>query len=179
MPVGIEVSSASPSAADLGGSRLFRNGLTGGHVLLIFCAFFGVIFAVSAIFAYFALTTYPGEEANAYARGLKYNQTLASTARIQERGWHATARYDGGRLSVALTDKSGAAIADEEMEAQVRRPATARFDKTMSLREDAPGAYAGAVALDDGVWDVVLRVGRGPDGQPYTETLRLWAGPRP
>ena len=178
MPVGIEVSSASRSAVDLSRSRLFPNGLTGGHVFLLFCAFFGVIFAVSAVFAYFALSTYPGEEANAYARGLKYNQTLASTAHIQERGWHATARYEGGRLSIALTDKGGAAIADEEMEAQVRRPATARFDKTMSLREETPGVYAGPIELADGVWDVVVRVGRGPDGQPYTETFRLWAGPR-
>ena len=57
-------------------------------------------------------------------------------------------------------------------------PATARFDKTMSLREEAPGAYAGPIVLDDGAWDVVLRVGRGPDGQPYTETLRFWVGAR-
>lgn len=178
MPVGIEVSSASRSAVDLSRSRLFPNGLTGGHVFLLFCAFFGVIFAVSAVFAYFAFTTYPGEEANAYARGLKYNQTLASAAHIRERGWHAAASYDGGRLSIALSDKSGAAIPDEEMEAQVRRPATARFDKTMSLREEAPGAYAGPIVLDDGAWDVVLRVGRGPDGQPYTETLRFWVGAR-
>lgn len=179
MPVGIEVSSVSRSVNDASPSRFFRNGLTGGHVLLFFCAFFGVIFAVSAVFAYYALTTYPGEEANAYVRGLKYNQTLAKTAGIQQRGWEATARYDGGRLSVSLLDKSGSPITGEPMEAQLRRPATSRFDIAATLTEEAPGTYAAPVDLAQGVWDVVLRVGKGPDGQPYMETLRLWSGPRP
>lgn len=157
---------------------IFRNGLTGYHVLLFVCAFFGVIFAVSATFAYYALSTYPGEESNAYARGLHYNETLARAAQIEARGWHRSVRYRDGRITVTLADKHGKPVAAQNVDVQLRRPATNRFDTIAKLQEQTPGTYAAAVPLDEGSWDAVVRVGDAGTHDLFSETVRIWSSAR-
>ncbi len=58
--------------------RQVDGALTGRHVLLIFLAFFGSIFAVNGWFLYSALSTHTGVVAvEPYRKGLAYNERIA------------------------------------------------------------------------------------------------------
>ena len=112
---------------------LFKDGVKGWHVFAIMCSFFGSISAVLAFFAYLAVKTYPGEERDAYVRGLRYNQSLLQSARMAERGWSVSAVYREGKLQVALVDSLGSPVSGETVDAEIRRPVTSRFDRTIRL----------------------------------------------
>ena len=52
--------------------------ITGRHVLFAMLAFFAVVIGVNATMITYAVGTFSGEEeADAYRKGLDYNQTLA------------------------------------------------------------------------------------------------------
>lgn len=158
-----------------------RNGLTGWHVLAFMGAFFGVVFAVSATFLWFAVATFPGDDPAAYRRGLHYNRTLAEEARQDRLGWRVTGSYegDGQRLVVSLRDAAGRPLAGERVVAVVGRPATSRFDKTAALTEESAGRYVAPLRLDPGSWDVKVRINADGSGIPFNESLRLWIEQKP
>lgn len=148
--------------------------LTGWHVLAIFSAFFGAIFAVSGTFFWVAQKTFPGSDPAAYRRGIYYNRILAEAARQDELGWHVTAGYEAGRLRVAAVDKQGQPLSGERVQARVGRPTTHLFDQMISLEEQAGGAYVVPLRLEPGYWDVEVRIGVGDGGARFRQNLRLW-----
>lgn len=159
--------------------------LTGRHVLTSLIAFFAVVFVADGILIYKAVTTFGGlETADAYRKGLAYNDRIAAQEAQAERGWQDKVAFDADtkRLRVALNDATGIPVSGRFVTAHLQRPATNRFDRELPLTQTGPGAYeASAPALDAGWWTVRLQVyATDPaDGGDvlYESRRRLWIKP--
>ena len=161
-----------------------RRELKGWHVLAAMLAFFGTIVAVDSVLIYKAVSTFGGiESANAYRDGLAYNARLAVDAKQAKLGWTEKLEVAGSpqRLSVTLVGADGAGISRRHVVADVGRPATNRFDRTLDLVEVAPGRYEAAFGdAEPGTWTVALRVfeRRDDSAEPvYRVRRRLWVAP--
>jgi len=134
--------------------------LTGGHVLMIMLAFFGLVFAVNGVFLYRAITSFPGEDTKkSYLQGLNYNQTLAERNAQAELGWTAAAGVVGGELIFTLNDAEGAALSSRRVVAQLRRAASKAGDSDIVLSYQGEGEYAGELSgFESGRWDVRISV---------------------
>ena len=137
--------------------RQFR--LTGLHVFLLMCAFFGFMFIVNGIFLWAALSSFPGEDQQkSYLQGIHYNDTI-SARRIQaEQGWTAqiglTPSETGDHLIVRLLKADGTPLAVDTIEAQVRRTVTGEADIPLELQRNGDGDYfADITLLEKGVWE--------------------------
>jgi nitrogen fixation protein FixH len=137
----------------------FADGLRGRHVLLGLVAFFGLIFLVNGIFAYYAITTFGGgDTSNPYQKGLDYNDRVAEAARDAELGWQAQLTYGAvGKLTFSLTDRGGQPVSGLHFNGTIGRPATDREDVSVSFNEAERGAYAATVRLAPGQWIVQLQ----------------------
>ncbi len=141
------------------GEGWFTREISGRHVLLVLCAFFGVMFAVNGVFVYFALKTFSGgDTSDPYRKGLHYNDLLAVDARQAERGWHTAVAYDGKakELRVSLLDKTETPLSGLRVAVMVSRPATSKDDRHLRLKEVSEGVYAGSVDLAPGVWVLAI-----------------------
>lgn len=159
------------------------DGLKGRHVLLALTCFFGVMFVVNGIFAYYALSTFAGgDTSDPYGKGLHYNDTLAEAARQDAQDWHAELAYDrgAGRLSLALRDKGGRELTGLVVEATLGRPATDKQDMAVKLGEMLPGVYAAIMQLAPGQW-VVTTAADDPaaPGALYRLKQRLFVPEKP
>ena len=165
------------------GARPARE-IRGGHVLLAMLAFFGTIIAVDSVLIYKAVSTFGGvENVNAYREGLAYNQRIAVDEKQAALGWQdrVEARGTPLRVSVSLQDRDGVALARRHVVADVGRPATNRFDRTLKLAEVSPGVYEAAfVDAEPGTWVVDLRVSASSEtgaALDYQVRRRLWIAP--
>ena len=138
-------------------NREFR--LTGLHVFLLMCAFFGFMFIVNGIFLWAALSSFPGEdEQKSYLQGLHYNEAI-SARRVQEtQGWSAqigvTATPEGDRLVIRLLDRNSKPLAVDGVTAQLRRTVTGVADVPLDLQRGTDGDYFADIALlDKGMWE--------------------------
>ena len=133
--------------------------LTGLHVFLLMCAFFGFMFIVNGIFLWAALKSFPGEDQQkSYLQGLHYNETI-SARRIQaEQGWSAqiglSPSETGDRLVIRLLSKDGGSLAVKTVAAQLRRTVTGGADIPLTLERTTDGDYIADIPLlDKGVWE--------------------------
>jgi len=134
--------------------------LTGGHVLMIMLAFFGIIFAENGVFLFRAITSFPGEDTKkSYLQGLNYNQTLAERTAQAELGWTAAAGVEGGKLIFALNDADDEPLLSRRVVAQLRRAASKPGDAELILNYQGEGEYAGDISgFEAGRWDVRISV---------------------
>lgn len=143
--------------------------LTGRHVFIILCCFFGVMLAVNLTMARFALTTFSGEvTSHPYEKGLKFNADIAASRAQEKLGWRVEGRATRGADGVALVeiearDASNAPLSGLEIVAALEAPADRKRDKILAVRETAPGAYAARGPAEAGAWDLVMIVKR--DGE--------------
>jgi nitrogen fixation protein FixH len=143
----------------------FTQELRGRHVLVVLCAFFGVMFVVNGIFVYLALSTFSGgDTSNPYGKGLHYNEMLKADERQAERGWQTAVAYDARarQLRISLIDKAAEPVSGLHVAVMLSRPATSKDDRHLRLREVSQGVYAADVGLAPGVW-VVAMASRGED----------------
>ncbi len=125
--------------------------LTGKHVLFLFVAFFGIIFAVNARLIYLSQSSWTGLETHdAYRKGLKYNQQLSSSEAQNTRGWTMTLvkKTDAnGQLMLTATpkDKAGENLSGLAMSVELKRPTHEGIDKAFPLKETSLGVYAGQI----------------------------------
>lgn len=158
-------------------------GLGGRHVLAAMVAFFAVIILADATMIYTALSTFGGvDNANAYREGLAYNKRIAADARQAALGWESRIELSGApaRLTVSLTDSSGAAVAGRTVVASVGRPATNRFDNVLTLAEIAPGVYEAVIEkAGEGTWIADIRAYADGDkaNAVFQVRRRLWVAP--
>jgi len=137
--------------------REFR--LTGLHVFLLLCVFFGFMFIVNGIFLWAALSSFPGEdEHKSYLQGLHYNDAISARRIAEEQGWTAqvgiTPSESGDRLVIRLLGKDGGPLSVQEIDAQLRRTVTGENDVPLDLQRDSNGDYFADIALlDKGVWE--------------------------
>lgn len=158
--------------------------ITGRTVLFVLLGFFGVMIAVNGVFTYFAVTTFNGlVTEGSYRKGLEYDKQLAAEAAQERLGW--TARLElaarGRQLRFKLKDEGGRPVSGRLVRAQVGRPATDRFDRTVVFSETSPGIYAGDVTLSGaGNWLASLEVIEGygdAKSVVYRTKERLWLTP--
>ena len=71
--------------------------LTGGKVLFMLVAFFGVVFAVNFLMAKLAIDTLPGTEVDsAYSASLAYEKEIAAAHDQDARNWKVDAHIERG-----------------------------------------------------------------------------------
>jgi nitrogen fixation protein FixH len=132
---------------------------TGGKVLLILAAFFGVIFAVNFLLAYDAISTFRGEVVdNPYEVGLHYDSDIAAAAAQAERHWQVEVTLADG-VRATFHDSEGQPIGGLTVSGLFAAPADMRRDRPFALREAGPGVYLGD-APPAGVWDLRLKAAR-------------------
>lgn len=151
------------------------------HVLIIFCGFFGVVFAINGYFLYSALATHTGVVAiEPYRKGLAYNTRIAASDAQIAQGWSDVVMVDReGGVSLELRDAQGGPVSGLLISGTVGRPATSREDKVLTFEDLSGGRYrASGFRLDEGAWIVTLEARRKiSDAQPeYRMRRRLWLG---
>ncbi len=157
--------------------------LSGGDVLKLLLAFFGVMFAVNGVFLYFALATFDGPaEKDAYATGLHYNARIEAARRQAALGLrHELRLADDGTLRLLLRDAHDAPAAGLTLSGTIGRPASNIDDRNITLAETEPGTYEASPRLTPGAWIVELsarRTAPGHEETVYQLKERLWLTPR-
>jgi len=155
-----------------------QQGLHGRHVLGMFLAFFGAVFAVNGAMIYSAVSTHTGLVAiEPYRKGLHYNDRIAADARQARLGWSDTVELGrDGSVRLTLVEADGRPVRGMAVDGVLGRPATNRQDVTLALSETAPGRYeAAAGALAAGSWLISLEA-RAPAGGEsiYRLRRRVW-----
>lgn len=142
---------------------------TGKHMLLVICAFFGVIISVNVFMAVSSARTWTGLVVNnSYVASQEF-QVKADAAHAQNAaGWTMDMRYEDGDLVVWLLDPTGP-LELNEVSAFVRRPVGGHDDVTVPLAR-VGDTYRGPVALASGVWDVTVTTGDTELGAIQRET---------
>lgn len=159
--------------------------LTGRHVLIGLVVFFGAVIAVNVAFAVAAVRSFPGEDVRrSYLQGLAYNDTLADRRAQEALGWQAAAAFrtaeDGGAvLEVVLRTSDGAPLDGAEVNGDLRRAATARFDREFALTPIGGGRYAVDLGvLETGRWLLRARAADARDGALDFEAELTWSARR-
>lgn len=150
--------------------------LKGRHVLLMFLAFFGLMFVVNGIFLHSAITSFPGEDVEkSYVQGLDYNSTLAARRAQTELGWQAQAGLEQGTVVFRLQDTDGSPLAYKHVSARLKHAADAGQDRTFDLVARGQGEYAHAFAdaLPRGKWTLEIEVRNAPDDAPVFEARKV------
>jgi nitrogen fixation protein FixH len=137
--------------------------LTGGKVLYMLIAFFGVVIAVNAIMMKLAIQTLPGTEVDsAYSASLAYEKEIGAARDQNARNWkvdaHVQRGADGGAtLLVEARDSAGKPISGLKFLSRFERPTDRRADLPILLAEVGIGIYRGtAPQIAPGQWDLVL-----------------------
>lgn len=141
--------------------------LTGWSVLSVMIVCFGVVFAVNGLMAYYAVSTFRGEaELSPYEHGLAYEKDILAARAQDERGWKVSEHVErdaegGARIEARFLDRDGAPISGLAVVAGFDSTANVKFDRDVTLRETAPGVFAGRIDAGAGQWDVNLEATRG------------------
>ena len=159
--------------------------LKGRHVLLALIGFFTIVFAANGVMIYLAVSTFGGlDTADAYRKGLAYNERVAAAESQAKLGWRDEIAYlpEARRLRVALTDAAGKAVSGLAVTAHLHRPATNRFDEELVLEQTGPGTYeVSAADLAAGWWTVDVEAHRREahhdKAAHYEARRRLWIKP--
>jgi nitrogen fixation protein FixH len=139
---------------------------TGWTVLVFLLAFFGVVIGVNVVMARLAVSTFGGVDVDSsYQAGQKFERDVAMAEIQDERHWRVDGKIkqaaDGTQtLDLAARDGDGAPLSGLTATAEFTRPTDRRLDRTISIEEDAPGHFHGAVALPPGQWDLVIELTR-------------------
>ncbi|MBL4756662.1 MAG: FixH family protein [Rhizobiales bacterium] len=130
---------------------------TGRHMLIILICFFGVIITMNLTFAWLALGSWPGLlEQNGYQGSQSYNSQIAESRIQRELRWRSEISFTNGNLELTIKTPDGAAVPDLEIIAAVGRPTHELENSDIQLVENG-GAYAAAVALEEGQWVIAIR----------------------
>ena len=137
--------------------------LTGGKVLLILVAFFGVVIGVNMVMMRFAIQTLPGTEVDsAYSASLAYEKEIATARDQSARNWKVDAHVErsgqgGATLQVEARDSFGRPMSGLKFHGRFERPTDRRADLPVALAEVGIGIYRGSAdAVAPGQWDLVL-----------------------
>lgn len=153
---------------------------TGKHMLMVMCAFFGVIIAVNLTMATFARTSWSGLVVqNSYVAGLEINSRIEEGRRQAKLGWVSAIGLDEGMLRFSLVDEAGQSVPLDGGVATLRRPVGDADDMSISFVAGNDLLEA-PVAIADGAWIVEIHAEVAADkaalaglDHPYRETQRI------
>ena len=133
----------------------------------IFVGGFLLVVAVNATLIVFAVQSFSGlTTSEPYTKGLRFNDQIREAQVYERLGWHVAARFRPlearrGVVEVRLTDRSGAPLADAEVNAEFSRPVEKDRDFALTLKSLGSGRYAADAEFPlAGVWDVKYRIER-------------------
>ena len=137
--------------------------LTGGKVLAILIAFFGVVIGVNVTMMKLAILTLPGTEVDsAYTASLGYGKEIVAARNQNARHWQVDAHIkrgaDGGAtVQVEARDDSGRPMTGLTFQGRLERPTDKRADLPVELAEVGIGVYRGGTpSTAPGQWDLVI-----------------------
>lgn len=146
--------------------------MTGGKVLAITVAFFGVIIAVNFFMAYKAISTFPGLEVdNSYVA----SQVFDKNRKAQENlGWTLAADYTRAdqQLTLNFTGKDGQPAALRKLDVLVGRTTEAKDDRRPTFTNQGD-VWTGQTELANGLW--LLRVeAEAADGTAFSQRIEIY-----
>jgi nitrogen fixation protein FixH len=157
--------------------------LTGWHVLIILCLFFGVMIAVNIAFTVFAVKSFPGEQVEqSYETGLRYNETLAQNEKQAALGWQVQIGFEKNaqneaKLVGSWRDKEGELITGLNVSALITRPASDQGMRHEDLSGNGPGRYEVDLnGLAPGQWKVVMLAVDDNENEFRAEKQLSWFG---
>jgi nitrogen fixation protein FixH len=146
---------------------------TGGHLLALMIAFFGVIIAVNLTLATFARSSWTGTVvANSYVASQHFNERAAEGRAQAALGWSGSLEIGSGGISYRLVDKSGSPIPLRAVKVSLRRPAYAAEDQTIELASAGEGTFTWENVIRDGIWIAEVHADAGM-AAPYREVRRI------
>jgi nitrogen fixation protein FixH len=129
---------------------------TGRHMLIIMLAFFGTIVSVNMTMVYFATHSWTGLVVkNSYVASQEFN---ATTAKLKQAAadFHSVIAYNGGKLTISLTDSSRNPANASNMRLKLGRPAHEGEDHVIVLTELGKGTFGADHLLAPGQWSGVV-----------------------
>lgn len=132
---------------------------TGRHMLLIMLASFGVIIAVNALMATYAIRTFSGTVVdNSYVASQEYNAWLAE-ARMQRRlGWTIDAARQGDGRLVITAHSPREALSRAAVTANATHPLGLLPDQRLTMVGAGNGRYVSTKPLQPGRWLLHIEV---------------------
>ena len=147
--------------------------ITGKHVFIALCAFFGVIIAVNFTMAALANRSWTGLEVkNSYVASQDYNRKLAEVERQAALGWSSSLETRDGEAVFTLKDTKDAGISSATIEARLKRPVQESEDVMLNFTPVGGGSYRATLPARPGVWDVDITA-HGPDQEIYRQVFRI------
>lgn len=127
-------------------------------------AFFSVIFIVNFTFLYFAVKSDDGlTDADYYRKGLLYNNKITEERML---GWNIELSFDGipkpqgNTVKVDIKDSENRWVKDAEVMLFLKRPATNKFDSSVTLYLK-DGSYSGIISIPlEGYWYMDVKAAR-------------------
>jgi nitrogen fixation protein FixH len=149
-----------------------RQGFTGGHMLALMGAFFGVVIAVNMTIATLARTSWTGLVVpNSYVASQGFNARLKEARAQALLGWTPSVTLAAGELRFMLT-QDGRRVGLAGAEALVHRPVSGTQDRVVELAPTSDGDLAAPLDLEPGVW-IVETHARTSDGRAYRDIRRM------
>ncbi len=137
--------------------------LTGGKVLTMLIAFFGIVIGVNVTMMKLAILTLPGTEVDsAYTASLGYEKEIAAARDQNARHWrvdaHVERSADGDAMvQLEARDDSGRPMTGLKFQGRFERPTDKRADLPVALAEVGIGVYRGGTpSIAPGQWDLVI-----------------------
>jgi nitrogen fixation protein FixH len=143
--------------------------ITGRFVLIAFCSFFGVVFAVNAVMLYAATSTFGGVETqSSYKAGLAFKNEIAAARSQDALHWSVAgtvSRDLAGRAIVDLSirDAQGISPGNLDLEVRLAHPTDARLDRLVPVSKKGSQGFSGEVFAGPGQWVLAVDVTR--DGE--------------
>lgn len=146
--------------------------MTGGKVLAITVAFFGVIISVNLFMAFKAISTFPGLEVdNSYVA----SQVFDKNRKAQENlGWALTADYNRAdqQLKLNFTGKDGKPAEVRKLDVLVGRTTEAKDDRRPIFANQGD-VWTAQTELANGLW--LLRVeAEAADGTAFSQRIEIY-----
>jgi nitrogen fixation protein FixH len=137
-------------------ARANKGEFTGRHMLFLAVGFFGVIISVNVMMAVVSSTSWTGLVVqNSYVASQEFEEKRIAHEKQTAAGWQASFSYAPGIAQLIVRDGAGNPVDLGPVTVLINRPVGGHDDEKLTLNRSADGSYAGAVALAEGVWDVV------------------------
>ena len=137
-------------------------GFTGMHMLLITCAFFGVIIAVNFTMAWYASSSWSGLVVkNTYVASQEFNGRAAAMKAMAASGIAGKLSLTSDEIHYDIRNKDGSPAVVDDVVANFKRPVGDHEDFHVGLTKLSEGRFKADRAVATGDWIVEVTSRRG------------------
>ena len=130
-------------------------GFTGRHMLLVSCAFFGIVIAVNFTMAWLASTSWSGLVVeNTYVASQEFNRKAEAMKAMTASGVSGALSINGGLVHYLLRNRDGSPTSVDEVVLKFKRPVGDHEDFNVVLRKTGEGRFEGEHSVAAGDWIV-------------------------